>query len=110
MSKLLAYAVAALLAVSLALGFGLWRSVSANGTLRERADVAEKALRTAQEAQKKTDRLLAAARAEKRAEVSKSALAAEALKRAQEAAPEWSATPTPPQVREALGGALEGLQ
>lgn len=101
---------AVLLAVTLALGFGLWRSVAANGALREQRDGAEKALRTAQEAQARTDRLLAAARAEKRTVVRKSAADAEALKRAQEAALEWSATPTPPQVREALGGALEGLQ
>lgn len=101
---------AGLLAISLALGFGLWRSVSANGTLRERADVAEKALRSAQEAQKKTDRLLATARAEKRATGLELARAQEGLQKALRDAPEWAGTSVPPEVQSQLGGLLEGLE
>jgi len=110
MTKLLAYALAAALLASAALGFGLWRSVAANGALRAERDGAVEALAAAEAAQKRTEGILASARAEKRSAGLQSATATEALKRAQEAAPTWAATPTPPEVREALAGAVEGLE
>ena len=110
MTKLLAYAVAGLLAVCLALGFGLWRSVSANGTLREQRDTAVEAQKQAQAAQKRTEGILTQVRKEKRATGLQSEKASEAVKRAVEAAPEWGSTPTPPQVDQALQEALRGLQ
>lgn len=110
MSRLLAYVVAALVAITVTLSFGLWRSVAANGSLRAERDGAKEALNQAQEAQKRTEGILAQVRAEKRSTGLQSARTAEALKRAQEASPEWAATPTPPEVQKALTEALEGLQ
>jgi len=110
MSRLLAYALAALLVVSACLGFGLWRSVSANGALRAERDTAVQALARAVDSRKATERVLGTVRAQKAAEARKSVIAEKALQDAYKAAPEWSGTQTPIAVQEALQGALEGLE
>jgi len=109
-SKLLAYALAAAIVTSCLLGFGLWRSVAANGAIRAERDAAVHAQEQAAKALKRTEGILATTRAEKRVAGLQSAGATEALRRAQAASPDWAGTPTPPEVQKALSGALEGLE
>lgn len=104
------YALVALLLVSLALGFGLWRSVKENGALGQRAQVAEKALSAAEEQRKKDAALLTRRQGEIASERRKSAQARAALAEALGDAPAWAGTSVPPQVQEALRGAVEGLE
>lgn len=106
MSKLLAYAVAALLVASLALGFGLWRSVSANGALREQRDTAVEALSRAAETRKVEQALLAQREKEIASERRKSKQAQQALQEALQAERAWAEGVVPDGVQKALQGAL----
>lgn len=100
------YAIAALLAACLALGFGLWYSVSANGSLRAERDTAEEALSQAVETRNREQALLAQRERELALERRKSAQAQQALQKALQAEREWSEGVVPEGVQNALREAL----
>lgn len=110
MNRLMLYGLAVLAAITVALSFGLWRSVSANGALKAERDTAVQALARAVDSRKKTEAVLATVRLEKAAQARKTVAVEKALSEAYSASPEWSGTRTPPAVQEALAGAVEGLE
>ena len=99
-----------LIVTVLALSLGLWYSISANGTLRAERDTARKALQSLQEQRKRDEALLTRTRAEKRFTGLQSERARQAVSEAAGAAPAWAGAVVPPEVQEALLGAVEGLQ
>ena len=107
MSKALIYAVGILLALSVALGFGLSHQLKVNGAQKQALKVATEALEQAEVQRKKDAALVARLSKEKRAVTLQSRTDKEALKQATKDAEEWAATATPPTVQKALSGALE---
>lgn len=103
------YALLSLIVTTLVLGFGLWRSVSANGVLKDRADRAEKALKTAVAERKADETALHTLRKSKASETRKLAQAQEALQKALQEAQDWSEGQVPPGVRDALTAPAGGL-
>jgi len=100
----------ALIVTVLALSVGLWYSISANGRLRTERDTAEKALQSLQAQRKKDEALLTRTRAEKRSTGLQSEQRQRAVSETAGAAPAWAGAVVPPEVQEALLGAVEGLQ
>ena len=80
------------------------------GGMKVERDAAVQALEGLQQAQKRTENISATARAEKRSTALESASIQERLQKAQEANPDWASTVTPPEVQQALQGAIAGLE
>lgn len=107
MSKVLTYAVGILLALTVALGFGLQRQIKQNGVIATQLKSATDELEQAKVQRKKDAALLARLNKEKRSVALQSRTDKEALKQATKDAEEWAATTTPPTVQKALSEALE---
>lgn len=100
----------ALIVTVVALSVGLWYTVRASGAQAAKLQQATEALARAQEQRKLDSRVVAAAQAEKAVQRRKSGQAEQAVSEAAGASEAWAGTSVPPDVREALSGALEGLQ
>lgn len=100
----------ALAFVVLALTGALVLSVQRNARALAERDTAVEALNRAVEDAKRTESIQGTARAEKRSESLKSAERQKKLQEAVERNKDWGSTVTPPEVQEALLGALEGLE
>lgn len=107
MNKALIYAVGILLALTVALGFGLSHQLKANGAQKVLLKAATDELEQAAVQRKKDADLLARLTKEKRAVALQSRTDKEALKQATKEAEEWAATATPTPVQKALSEALE---
>jgi F0F1-type ATP synthase membrane subunit b/b' len=106
MLKFLALGWAATMAVAILLGFSMYAATGKILDLKDQRDAAVNERNAALLLRNQVESTLARREAENASQGRKSAQATEALKRAQGAAPEWSATVVPDGVQKALKDAL----